>query len=77
MSDHAMDVFVENTTVERRNSIERAKGGRPVRNGKSGVVAGDEGAKDDQPKYPACRENGEAMVSPVVTDACGRRKRLL
>ena len=77
LRDHAMDMLIKNSTSERWNSIERSKGSRPIRNGKSGIVARDQRAKNDQPKHPESRKYGKSVVSPVVTKFRGIRNWLL
>ena len=65
-----MAPLVLNPSVQRWN-VERAEGGWPVWNGETGIVAGDERARNDQDESRACGEDSKGVVRAIVR--CGER----
>ena len=69
LSDHAVSVLELHAADEFGDFIERAERSRPVGDGESGVVAGDQGSGDDKEKRPAGEDDGEAVKAAIVS--CG------
>jgi len=72
LRDHPVNVLVEHSACKRRNAIERSERSRPIGNGKSGVVTGNERAKDNEAENPASGKHSEAVM-PRVIRCRGRR----
>ena len=69
LSQHAMTVFELYTSDQRRNPVERAERGGPIRYGESSIVAGHQGSGDDQQKNAGGCQHGEAMVRAMIGSA--------
>lgn len=66
-----MGVLEFHATDKFRNLVPGAERGRPVGNGEASVVAGDEGAGDDQEKRPTGQDYGEAVKPGIVIGGDG------
>jgi len=63
--DHAMAVLVHDSADHGRP--QRTVGKRPIGDGQASVIAGDEGARDQQQKCASGREDGEAVKSAIAS----------
>lgn len=61
LRDHAVRVLEFDSADELGNLVQRTEGGWPVRDRKSGVVAGDQRSGDDQEKRPAGENNSKTV----------------
>ena len=61
-----MAVFEFDATHHVGNLVNGSERGRPVGNGKPGVVAGDQGSSDDQKKRGARGKDSEGVVGAIV-----------
>ena len=72
--DHAMGVLVLHSAHHGRQPVERTKRGWPVGHRQAGIIAGHQGAGDDEQKCGPGKNYGKAMVRRVVSDTIRSRR---
>jgi len=63
------------TADEPGDLVERAERGRPVGDGESGIVAGDQCSGDDEEKRPAGENDREAVQLAIIRSGDGFQSR--
>ena len=77
LGNHAVGVLELHAPDQVRDFVQRTKRSRPIGDGKAGIIAGHQRPGNDQQKGHARREDGKAMMGPVVRYGNGLQKRLL
>ena len=67
LGDHAVRVLELHAPDQLRDFVQGTERGRPVWHGQAGIVAGDQGSRNDQEESPEGQQDSEPMKSAVVS----------
>src|SRR6266478_639136 len=73
---HAMAVLESNAAYHVRHLVERTERSRPIGNGETRIVAGDQGSGNDEHKRGRSREYSETVQRTIVPCGNGLQRRL-